>query len=139
MLTTLSNIQELLLIARNASFAFKGQARDIREIGRMIGARYVLEGSVRKAGNRVRLAAQLIDSQNGVSVAPRNRLKPASVATCRNCVRPLGLRAGFGVRYQSFAFSRASFSAMNARISSDMFRSFSHCSLYNVTGKRPIP
>ena len=63
-LTTLSKIQELLVIDRNSSFVFKGQARDIREIGRMLGARYVLEGSVRKAGNRVRLAAQLIDSLN---------------------------------------------------------------------------
>jgi adenylate cyclase len=63
-LTTLSKIQELLVIARNSSFVFKGQARDIREIGRLLGARYVLEGSVRKAGNRVRLAAQLIDSLN---------------------------------------------------------------------------
>jgi adenylate cyclase len=49
-LTTLSKIQELLVIARNSSFAFKGQARDIREIGRVLGARHVLEGSVRKAG-----------------------------------------------------------------------------------------
>jgi adenylate cyclase len=64
-LTTLSKIQQLLVIARNSSFVFKGQARDIREIGRMLGARYVLEGSVRKAGNRVRLSAQLIDSLNG--------------------------------------------------------------------------
>jgi TolB-like protein len=64
-LTTLSKIQELLVIARNSSFVFKGQARDIREIGRVLGARFVLEGSVRKAGNRVRLAAQLIDSLNG--------------------------------------------------------------------------
>ena len=56
-LTTLSKIQELLVIARNSSFVFKGHARDIREIGRMLGARYVLEGSVRKAGKRVRLAA----------------------------------------------------------------------------------
>jgi len=64
-LTTLSKIQELLVIARSSSSVFKGQARDIREIGRMLGARYVLEGSVRKAGNRVRLAAQLIDSLNG--------------------------------------------------------------------------
>jgi adenylate cyclase len=67
-LGTLSKIQELLVIARNSSFVFKGQARDIREIGRMLGARYVLEGSVRKAGNRVRLAAQLIDSLNGSHV-----------------------------------------------------------------------
>jgi TolB-like protein/class 3 adenylate cyclase len=64
-LTTLSKIQELMVIARNSSFAFKGQTRDIREIGRILGARYVLEGSVRKAGNRVRLTAQLIDSLDG--------------------------------------------------------------------------
>jgi adenylate cyclase len=67
-LTTLSKIQELLVIARNSSFVFKGQVRDMREIGRTLGVRYVLEGSVRKAGNRVRLAAQLIDSLNGAHV-----------------------------------------------------------------------
>jgi adenylate cyclase len=67
-LTTLSKIQDLLVIARNSSFVFKGQVRDIREIGRTLGVRYVLEGSVRKAGNRVRLAAQLIDGLNGSHV-----------------------------------------------------------------------
>ena len=67
-LTTLSKIQELMVIARNSSFVFKGQTRDIREIGRILGVRYVLEGSVRKAGYRVRLAAQLIDSLNGSHV-----------------------------------------------------------------------
>jgi adenylate cyclase len=67
-LTTLSKIQELMVIARNSSFVFKGQTRDIREIGRTLGVRYVLEGSVRRAGNRVRLAAQLIDSLNGSHV-----------------------------------------------------------------------
>jgi adenylate cyclase len=67
-LTTLSKIQELMVIARNSSFVFKGQTKDIREIGRTLGVRYVLEGSVRKAGNRVRLAAQLIDSLNGAHV-----------------------------------------------------------------------
>jgi adenylate cyclase len=67
-LTTLSKIQELMVIARNSSFVFKGQTKDIREIGRTLGVRYVLEGSVRKAGNRVRLAAQLIDSLNGSHV-----------------------------------------------------------------------
>jgi adenylate cyclase len=67
-LTTLSKIQELMVIARNSSFVFKGQTRDIREIGRALGVRYVLEGSVRKAGNRVRLTAQLIDSLNGSHV-----------------------------------------------------------------------
>ena len=64
-LTTLSKIQELMVIARYSSFVFKGQTRDIREIGRILGARYVLEGSVRKVGNRVRLTAQLIDSLDG--------------------------------------------------------------------------
>src|SRR5437763_1056298 len=64
-LTTLSKIPELMVIARNSSFAFKGQTKDMREIGRALGARYVLEGSVRKAGNRVRLTAQLIDSTDG--------------------------------------------------------------------------
>ena len=67
-LTTLSKIQELMVIARNSSFVFKGRTRDIREIGRTLGVRYVLEGSVRKAGNRVRLVAQLIDSLNGSHV-----------------------------------------------------------------------
>jgi adenylate cyclase len=64
-LTTLSKIQELMVIARYSSFVFKGQTRDVREIGRILGARYVLEGSVRKVGNRVRLTAQLIDSLDG--------------------------------------------------------------------------
>ncbi|WP_245350380.1 adenylate/guanylate cyclase domain-containing protein [Bradyrhizobium sp. UFLA03-84] len=64
-LTTLSKIQELMVIARNSSFAFKGQNRDIREIGQILGARYLLEGSVRKIGNRVRLTAQLIDGRDG--------------------------------------------------------------------------
>ncbi|WP_375776871.1 adenylate/guanylate cyclase domain-containing protein [Bradyrhizobium sp. ma5] len=64
-LTTLSKIQELMVIARNSSFAFKGQKRDIREIGQILGARYLLEGSVRKLGNRIRLTAQLIDSRDG--------------------------------------------------------------------------
>ena len=64
-LTTLSKIQELMVIARNSSFAFKGQTRDIREIGRILCARYLLEGSVRKIGNRVRLTAQLIDGLDG--------------------------------------------------------------------------
>ncbi len=64
-LTTLSKIPDLIVIARNSSFVFKGQTRDIREIGKLLDARYVLEGSVRKVGNRVRLTAQLIDSLNG--------------------------------------------------------------------------
>jgi adenylate cyclase len=64
-ITTLSKIEELMVIARNSSFVFKGQSKDIREIGRILGVRYVLEGGVRRSGNRVRLTAQLIDSLDG--------------------------------------------------------------------------
>jgi adenylate cyclase len=67
-ITTLSKIEQLMVIARNSSFVFKGQSRDIREIGRILGVRYVLEVSVRKSGNRVRLTAQLIDSLDGSHV-----------------------------------------------------------------------
>ncbi len=52
-------------IARQSSFAFRDQSRDVREIGRALGARYVVEGSLRKTGNRVRVAVQLIDAQTG--------------------------------------------------------------------------
>jgi TolB-like protein/class 3 adenylate cyclase len=67
-ITTLSKLEELMVIARNSSFVFKHQSKDIRDIGRILGVRYVLEGAVRKSGNRVRLTAQLIDSLNGSHV-----------------------------------------------------------------------
>jgi adenylate cyclase len=53
------------VIARNSSFAYKGQIVDVKQVGHERGVRYVLEGSVRKAGGRVRIAAQLIDSASG--------------------------------------------------------------------------
>jgi adenylate cyclase len=55
----------LLVTSRTSSFAFKGKNSDIREIGRQLGVKTVLEGSVRKSGNRVRVTAQLIDTRNG--------------------------------------------------------------------------
>ncbi|MEJ1932318.1 adenylate/guanylate cyclase domain-containing protein [Nostoc sp. NIES-2111] len=60
-ITALSRIRWLYVIARNSTFSYKGQAIDIKRVGRELGARYVLEGSVRKGGNRVRITAQLID------------------------------------------------------------------------------
>ena len=60
--TELSRFKELLVIARNSSFAFKGKLVDIQEVGRVLGARYVLEGSVRKVADRIRITGQLIDS-----------------------------------------------------------------------------
>ena len=64
-ITALSRIRWLFVIARNSTFAYKGQAIDIKQVGRELGVRYVLEGSVRKAGNRVRITAQLIEALDG--------------------------------------------------------------------------
>ncbi|MDC1286481.1 adenylate/guanylate cyclase domain-containing protein [Gammaproteobacteria bacterium] len=64
-ITALSKINNLLVIARNSTFIYKGKAVDVRQISREQGVRYVLEGSVRKAGNRIRVTAQLIDATAG--------------------------------------------------------------------------
>lgn len=64
-ITELSRFAELLIIARNSSFRYKGQSVDVRQVGRELGARYVLEGSVRRAGDRIRISAQLIDAVTG--------------------------------------------------------------------------
>jgi len=61
----LSRFSELFVIARNSSFQFKGKSPDIRQVGRDLGVRYVLEGSVRRSGDRVRITAQLIDATTG--------------------------------------------------------------------------
>src|SRR5216684_6847006 len=61
-ITVLSRIRWLFVIARNSSFSYKGQSPDMRQVGRELGVRYVLEGSVRKAGGRVRITGQLIDA-----------------------------------------------------------------------------
>jgi adenylate cyclase len=64
-ITELSRFSELLVIARNSTFQYKGKAIDIRQIGRELGARYLLEGSIRRTGDRVRFNAQLIDAETG--------------------------------------------------------------------------
>ncbi|MBK3734442.1 CadC-family transcriptional regulator [Azospirillum brasilense] len=64
-IAALSRLRWLFVIARNSSFAYKGRAVDVTDIGRELGVRYVLEGSVRKAGNRVRITGQLIDATSG--------------------------------------------------------------------------
>jgi TolB-like protein len=64
-ITALSRIRWLFVIARNSSFTYKGQAVDVKQVGRELGVRYVLEGSVRKAGQRVRITGQLIDAISG--------------------------------------------------------------------------
>jgi tetratricopeptide (TPR) repeat protein len=64
-ITALSRFRSLFVIARNSSFAFKGRPVDVKQVGRELGVRYVLEGSVRKAANRVRIIGQLIDASTG--------------------------------------------------------------------------
>ncbi|MBH5373513.1 adenylate/guanylate cyclase domain-containing protein [Bradyrhizobium glycinis] len=64
-ITALSRFKALFVIARNSSFTYKGRAVDVKQVGRELGVRYVLEGSVRKAANRVRITGQLVDTANG--------------------------------------------------------------------------
>jgi TolB-like protein/class 3 adenylate cyclase len=64
-ITALSRFRSLFVIARNSSFAYKGRAVDVKQVGRELGVRYILEGSVRKAGSRVRISGQLIDTATG--------------------------------------------------------------------------
>jgi adenylate cyclase len=64
-ITALSRFHQLFVIARNSSFTYKGRAVDVKQVGRELGVRYVLEGSVRKAGNRLRITGQLIDAGTG--------------------------------------------------------------------------
>ena len=67
LITALSRFKSLFVIARNSSFTYKGKAVDIRQVGRELGVRYVLEGSVRKSANRLRIGGQLIDASTGSS------------------------------------------------------------------------
>jgi TolB-like protein/class 3 adenylate cyclase len=65
-ITALSRFKALFVIARNSSFTYKGRAVDVKQVGRELGVRYVLEGSVRKAANRVRISGQLVDTATGI-------------------------------------------------------------------------
>jgi len=67
-ITALSRFKSLFVIARNSSFTFKGRAVDIKEVGRRLGVRYVLEGSVRKASGKVRITGQLVDAVTGAHI-----------------------------------------------------------------------
>ena len=74
-ITGLSRIKWLFVIARNSSFIYKGKAVDVRQVGRELGVRYVLEGAVRKAGDRVRITAQLLEAETGAAPAPLGAVK----------------------------------------------------------------
>jgi adenylate cyclase len=67
-ITALARVRAFFVIARNSSFTYKGKAVDIKQVGRELGVRYVLEGSIRRAGNRVRITGQLIAAETGVHI-----------------------------------------------------------------------
>jgi TolB-like protein len=77
-ITGLARIRWLFVIARNSSFVYKGRAVDVKQVGRELGVRYVLEGSVRKAGTRVRTTGQLIDAENGAHLWAERYDRPLS-------------------------------------------------------------
>jgi adenylate cyclase len=64
-ITGLARIKWLFVIARNSSFAYKGRAVDVKQAGRELGVRYILEGSVRRGGRRVRVTGQLVETESG--------------------------------------------------------------------------
>ena len=83
-ITGLSRIKWLFVIARNSSFVYKGKAVDVRQVGRELGVRYVLEGAVRKAGDRVRITAQLLEAETGAHLwADRYEGSWRTFSTCR--------------------------------------------------------
>jgi adenylate cyclase len=67
-ITGLSRVKWIFVIARNSSFVYKGRAEDVKHVGQELGVRYVLEGSVRKSGSRLRVSAQLIDAGSGAHI-----------------------------------------------------------------------
>src|SRR6202035_4330614 len=67
-ITALSRYPSLFVIARNSSFTYKGRAVDVKQVGRELGVRYVLEGGLRKSGNRIRVTAQLVEAETGKHV-----------------------------------------------------------------------
>src|SRR5690606_39686226 len=74
----LASIEPLAVVARTSAFAFKGTHKDVREIGRALGVAYVLEGSVRRHGDRVRIGAQLVDVRSGFHLFSRVYERPFS-------------------------------------------------------------
>ena len=98
-ITALSKLSQLFVIARNSSFTFKGKNVHVDEVGKSLGVRYVLEGSVRKSGVRVRVTAQLIEATTGghlwaervqaiLSAGERGQLRRTDVAAARHRTRP---------------------------------------------------
>ena len=82
--TDLSRIGDMFVIARNSAFTYKGKAIDVRQVGRELNVRYVLEGSVQRSGKRLRVNVQLIDAESGRQLWAERFEKPvADFSICR--------------------------------------------------------
>ena len=81
-ITELARVRSLFVIARNSSFAYKARAVDVRQIARELGVRYILEGSVRRGAERLRISAQLVDAETGNHCGPTD-----TIVRCRTCSR----------------------------------------------------
>ena len=95
-ITGLSRITWLFVIARNSSFTYKGKAMDVRQVGRELGVRYVLEGGVRKAGKRLRITAQLLEAETGAHlwaniITPTARWQTFSICRIRSTEQVVGI------------------------------------------------
>jgi len=77
-IAALSNVHSFLVIARNSSFTYKGRPVDVKTVGRELGVHYVLEGSVRKSGDRVRVSAQLVEAATATQICSRPRRSGSS-------------------------------------------------------------
>ncbi len=98
-ITELTRFRELFVIARNSTFRYKGQAVDVRQVGRDLGARYVLEGSIRRAAQTIRVTAQLLDARSGAHLWAENferQLTAANILAIQDSIseRVVGAIAG---------------------------------------------
>jgi len=130
-ITALSRIRWLFVIARNSTFTYKGRAIDVKQVGRELGVRYVLEGSVRKSGGRVRITAQLIDAttsahlsadrfdgalddifelQDKVAVSVAGVIEPAlrAAETARSAARPTADLTAYDLYLRGYAMYSSS-------------------------------
>jgi len=142
--TALSRIRWIFVIARNSSFTYKGRAVDVKRVGRELGVRYVLEGSVRRAGQRVRIGAQLVDAttgahlwadqfdgamedvfdlQNQVAVSVAGIIEPALqiAETLRSAARPTSDLTAYDLYLRGFSISQ-SWDKEATVLALDMFR-----------------
>jgi TolB-like protein len=92
--TELSRIKDSFVIARNTAFTFKGKSVDAKEIGKELGVRYVLEGSVQRDQNRVRINAQLVDVDSGAHLWAQRFEEDVADLSARSGRRPLGQHLG---------------------------------------------